>query len=88
MQNLTQNLQLNAGTGISGWGIPVYVGLDYGVTNEITVGAELSYRHDSTTYDFGRIEIGPYGRISGEKITGFFTALALNNFIPFLLNKS
>ena len=62
------NLQLNAGTGISGWGIPVYVGLDYGVTNEITVGAELSYRHDSTTYDFGRIEF-PYGRISGEKIT-------------------
>ena len=63
------NLQLNAGTGISGWGIPVYVGLDYGVTNEITVGAELSYRHDTTTYDFGRIEFGPYGRISGEKIT-------------------
>ncbi len=54
------NLQLNAGAGISGWGIPVYVGLDYGVTNEITVGGELSYRHDSTTYQY------PYLR---ERIT-------------------
>ena len=54
------NLQLNAGAGISGWGIPVYVGLDYGVTDEITVGGELSYRYDSTTYQY------PYLR---ERIT-------------------
>lgn len=48
------NLQLNAGTGISGWGIPVYVGLDYGVTDEITVGGELSYRYDTSHFG-GRI---------------------------------
>ena len=43
-------LQLNAGVGVSGWGIPVYVGLDYGVTDEITVGGELSYRYDTSSY--------------------------------------
>ena len=37
-------LQLNAGVGVSGWGIPVYVGLDYGVTNDISVGGEFTFR--------------------------------------------
>jgi hypothetical protein len=36
--------QLNFGVGLSGWGIPVYVGLDYGVHRDITVGGEFSYR--------------------------------------------
>jgi len=36
--------QLNAGIGFSGWGMPVYVGLDYGVHPDISVGGELSYR--------------------------------------------
>lgn len=42
--------QLNAGVGFSGWGIPVYVGVDYGVTNDITVGGEVSYRSKSEAY--------------------------------------
>ncbi len=36
--------QLNAGLGFSSWGIPVYVGFDYGVHPDVTVGAELSFR--------------------------------------------
>ena len=38
------NLQLNAGFGTSGWGTPIYVGLDYGLGNNFTIGAEGSYR--------------------------------------------
>ena len=36
--------QLNFGVGFSGWGIPVYVGIDYSVHPDITVGGEISYR--------------------------------------------
>lgn len=36
--------QLNAGFGLSSWGIPVYVGLDYGAHSDISVGGEISYR--------------------------------------------
>jgi outer membrane immunogenic protein len=36
--------QLNAGVGFSGWGVPVYVGLDVGVHPDISVGGELSFR--------------------------------------------
>ncbi|MDD4755001.1 MAG: hypothetical protein PHG29_02880 [Prolixibacteraceae bacterium] len=41
--------QFNAGLGLSSWGVPVYLGLDFGVHNDITVGGELSYRgyHDN-----------------------------------------
>ena len=62
------NLQLNAGTGISGWGIPVYVGLDYGVTDEITVGGELSYRYDTSSYAI-RANFGRFGEYRSDKIT-------------------
>ncbi len=36
--------QLNLGVGLSGWGIPVYIGFDYSVHKDITLGAEFSYR--------------------------------------------
>ncbi|PKP27882.1 MAG: hypothetical protein CVU02_02465 [Bacteroidetes bacterium HGW-Bacteroidetes-19] len=36
--------QLNFGVGISGWGVPVYVGLDLSVHRDITIGGEFSYR--------------------------------------------
>jgi hypothetical protein len=36
--------QLNVGVGLSGWGVPFYVGIDHGVHPDITLGAELSYR--------------------------------------------
>ncbi len=38
-----QEVQLNAGLGVGGWGIPVYLGADYGVTDEISVGGEFSF---------------------------------------------
>lgn len=38
------DLQLNGGIGFSGWGMPVYGGIDYGVGKNFTVGGDLSYR--------------------------------------------
>lgn len=37
-------LQVNAGLGFSSWGLPVYGGLDYGLMDDITIGAEGSFR--------------------------------------------
>ena len=36
--------QLNLGVGLSEWGVPFYVGFDYSVHRDITIGGELSYR--------------------------------------------
>jgi outer membrane immunogenic protein len=36
--------QVNFGVGLSSWGVPVYLGFDYGVHPDITLGAEASYR--------------------------------------------
>jgi len=37
--------QLNAGVGFSSWGVPVYVGLDFGVGGDLSFGPELSFRN-------------------------------------------
>ena len=42
--------QLNAGFGLSGYGIPIYVGLDYGASRDFTLGGELSFRSYSDHY--------------------------------------
>ena len=43
-QALGQNkFQINGGVGISGWGVPVYLGADYGIARDVTIGAEVSY---------------------------------------------
>ncbi len=42
------NLQLNAGVGTSNWGTPLFVGIDYGITEDITIGGELSFRSKTT----------------------------------------
>ena len=39
-------VQLNGGFGFTGWGIPFYLGLDFGVAPQVTVGGELFYRTD------------------------------------------
>jgi len=36
--------QLNLGVGLSEWGVPFYVGVDYSVHKDITIGGEFSYR--------------------------------------------
>lgn len=41
------NFQINGGFGFSGWGVPVYVGIDYGVADDFTVGGEISFRSHS-----------------------------------------
>jgi len=43
-------LQINAGLGFSGWGVPIYGGVDYGVHPDITIGGELSFRRYNESY--------------------------------------
>ena len=43
-QGLEKNkVQINGGVGLSGFGVPVYLGLDYGIARDFTIGAEASY---------------------------------------------
>lgn len=42
--------QVNGGIGLSTWGVPVYVGLDFGVDTDISAGAEISYRNNNYSY--------------------------------------
>ncbi len=42
--------QINAGVGLSSWGLPIYLGLDYSVHKDITLGAEGSFRSYSEKY--------------------------------------
>ena len=46
-------VQINAGVGISSWGIPVVVGVDYGVARDFTIGAEASYRSKKESWAYG-----------------------------------
>lgn len=43
--------QLNAGVGLSSWGLPVYIGFDYGVHEDVSLGMELSYRSYNERYN-------------------------------------
>jgi len=36
--------QLNLGVGLTGWGIPLYLGLDRYISRDVSLGGELSYR--------------------------------------------
>lgn len=45
------NTQLNLGLGFSGWGVPVIAGLDFGLSNNFTMGIEGSYR----SYNYGYV---------------------------------
>jgi outer membrane immunogenic protein len=46
--------QLNAGLGFSGWGVPLYVGLDFGVQRDFTLGIEGSFRSYGQSYTGSR----------------------------------
>lgn len=37
-------IQFNLGAGISGWGFPLYAGMDYGIHEDITIGVEGTFR--------------------------------------------
>lgn len=43
-------VQLNAGVGLSGWGVPIYFGLDYGIAKDFTLGAQVSFQSDKNDY--------------------------------------
>lgn len=36
--------QINVGVGLSSWGVPVYLGFDHAISQDITLGGELSFR--------------------------------------------
>lgn len=44
-------VQLNAGLGLSNWGLPVYIGLDFGVGRDFTMGGEFSFRSYNDKYN-------------------------------------
>lgn len=52
-QNSTRNgsNQLNLGVGLSGWGVPFYIGIDHYVSQDITIGGEFSYRNYNEHYN-------------------------------------
>jgi outer membrane immunogenic protein len=45
------NQQFNAGLGFSGWGVPVYIGVDFGVQRDFTLGIEGSFRSYSHNFN-------------------------------------
>lgn len=42
--------QLNAGLGLSGWGVPVYLGFDFGIHKDMSLGLDLSFRRYNEKY--------------------------------------
>lgn len=49
--------QINAGAGFSNWGVPLYVGFDYGVHPDISLGGEISYRNYKSYGKWGKYKI-------------------------------
>jgi outer membrane immunogenic protein len=37
--------QFNAGIGFSDWGVPIYVGFDFGIHESVTIGPRVSFRN-------------------------------------------
>ena len=54
-------MQVNAGFGLSGRGLPIYVGFDYGIHPDITIGGQLDYR--SYTEDWGHASWAWHGKV-------------------------
>jgi outer membrane immunogenic protein len=53
--------QLNVGIGLSDWGIPVYLGIDHGISTDFTIGGELSYRSYKENWKDNRYRHGITG---------------------------
>ena len=62
--------QINAGLGLSSWGIPVYFGIDYGIHKDVTMGGEISYRSydddwdDKDSHRYNHSVIGVSGNVN------------------------
>jgi len=51
--------QVNAGIGLSQFGVPVYIGLDFGVHPDVSLGIEGSYRkHTNSSFNANLLGIG------------------------------
>jgi outer membrane immunogenic protein len=50
--------QLNLGVGLSEWGIPIYIGFDHYVSQDITLGGEFSYRNYNKYYYWNHVYYG------------------------------
>ncbi|GHN03104.1 hypothetical protein WSM22_45930 [Cytophagales bacterium WSM2-2] len=74
--------QLNAGLGFSDWGVPVYVGLDYGVHQDVTLGGELSFRSYRDNYNGSGFNHNIIG-ISGNGNYHFNSALNISEKFDF-----
>jgi outer membrane immunogenic protein len=68
------NKQLNAGVGFSGWGLPIYAGMDFGVSRDITLGFEGSIRFYNQNYSGTRYNSSIIG-LSGNGNYHFNTIL-------------
>lgn len=66
--------QINFGVGLSSWGIPVYLGFDYGVHPDITLGGELSFRSYNDNWKNNKYNHSVIG-ISGNANYHFNTVL-------------
>lgn len=69
--------QLNAGVGFSDYGVPLYVGLDYSVHRDITIGGELSFRSYSENWHAEKYRHTVMG-LSGNGNYHFNTLLNIN----------
>ena len=69
--------QLNLGVGISGWGVPVYIGIDYGVHKNITIGGEVSFSSYNENWKNNRYHHNITG-ISGNANYHFNNALEIS----------
>ena len=84
--------QFNAGVGFSSWGVPVYIGLDYGVHRNFTLGGELSFqsysdRYANNHYDHSIIGIAGNGNYHFNNVLkipsnwDFYAGLSIGFFI-------
>ena len=65
--------QLNAGVGFDSWeGVPIYVGFDHYVSNDFTLGAEVSYatldKYKDYRYDYSIWGIGGNGNYHFDRV--------------------
>lgn len=74
--------QLNFGVGISGWGVPIYIGMDFGVSNDITLGGELSFRSFRERWQSNRYRHSIIG-ISGNANYHFNRVLNIPDHVDF-----
>ncbi len=68
--------QLNVGVGFSEWGVPFYLGLDYSVHKDITIGGELSIRTYNENWHSAKYRHNIIG-ISGNANYHFNTILEI-----------